>query len=93
MGSSFLDGLYTDIGGGLSLIVDDQDNNTIDLDGQLEQLSDIRFSSKSFAYTPDGYMIVFRAALQSGGTAIIRATINTTPSTQSDTLFSGGFES
>ena len=89
MGSSFLDGLYTDIGGGLSVIVDDQNNNTINLDGQLEQVSDIRFSSKSFANTPDGYQVVFRAALQSGGTAIIRATISTGSNPQPDISVSG----
>jgi len=90
MGSSFLDGLYTDIGGGLSLIVDDQNNNTISLDGQLEQVSDIRFSSKSFADTPDGYQVVFRAALQSGGTAIIKATINTGTTTSAPDITVSG---
>ena len=93
LGQNFLNGIYTDVGESLSVIVDDKDNNAINLDGKLEQVSDIRFSSKSFAYTPNGYMIVFRAALESGGTAIIRATINTTTSIQPDTLFSGGFES
>ena len=91
-GQNFLNGIYTDIGGDLSVIVDDQDNNTINIDGQLEQVSDIRFGSKSFAYTPDGYIVVFRAALQSGGTAIIRATISFANPIPSDVIFSGGFE-
>lgn len=91
-GLNFLHGIYTDIGGDLSVIVDDQDNNTIEIDGQQEQISDLRFSSKSFAYTPNGYMVVFRAALQSGGTAIIKATININRSKGSDVLFYGGFE-
>lgn len=91
-GQNFLNGIYTDIGGGLSVIVDDQANNTIQLNGRLERVSDIRFGSKSFAHTPSGYMVVFRAGLQSGGTAVIRATVNTVTQAPSDILFKGGFE-
>jgi hypothetical protein len=83
-GQNFLNGIYTDIGGALSVIVDNQDYNTIELDGVMEQISDIRVSPKSFAYTPGGYVVVFRATLQSGGVAIISATIDTSPGTGSN---------
>lgn len=83
-----LTGIYTDIGGGLSVVVDEESNNTIIVDGETVQVSNLDLGTKSFAYTQQGYEIVFRARFQSGEYAIIRATINTS----SDTLFKGGFE-
>ena len=76
VGQSFMRGIYTDIGGSLALVVDDTYNNTIDLDGQTVQIDLIDMGHKSFAYTPQGYMVVFQAGLASGGSALIRATIS-----------------
>ena len=73
------DGIYTDVGGELSVLVDNQDNNIIDLDGVAEQILNIHNGPKSFASTPQGYMVVFKADLLGGDSAIIRATINGTP--------------
>jgi len=81
LGQNFLEGIYTDVGGELSVIVDNEGNNTIVLAGQTEHITDFSLSHKSFAYTPNGYEVVFWATLQSGGTAIIRATINGSPGT------------
>lgn len=74
-GMNSLEGIYTDIGGNLSVIVDDDENNSIELGGQTEQITGLGFGPKSFVYTPQGYMIVFKAWFESGETAIIRATI------------------
>jgi hypothetical protein len=71
----FFEGIYTDIGGELSVIVDNEDNALIELDGQLEEVIDMQLGSRSFVHTPQGYMVAFLANLASGETAIIRATI------------------
>jgi len=90
-GQFYLKGMYTDIGGELSVIIDDQTNNTIEIDGQMETITSFELGPKSFAYTSQGYMVVFEASLQSGGTAIIRATIDTGvgPSPEPDIAVSG----
>jgi hypothetical protein len=75
LGQNFLQGIYTDVGGALSVVLDNEDNNTIVLDGQTEQITSFSLSHKSFAFTPYGYEVVFQAYLASGGAAIIRATI------------------
>ena len=81
IGQQSMRGIYTDIGGTLTQLVDDRYNNTIDLDGQTVQIDRIDMGHKSFAYTPQGYMVVFQADLASGGTALIRATIDDGSST------------
>ena len=91
-GENFLEGIYTDIGGSLEVVVDNMENNTIVLHGQTEQITDISLSHKSLAYTSQGYMVVFKASLQSGGIALIRATISIATSKLSDTIFKSGFE-
>ena len=75
-GTNFLDGIYTDIGGALSVIVDDQTNNIIEIDGQTKQITAFDLNNKSFAYTSNGYEVVFWVQFQSGETAIIKATVN-----------------
>jgi hypothetical protein len=71
----FFEGIYTDIGGELSVIVDNEDNGLIELDGQLEEVIGLNLGSRSFVLTPQGYMVAFKANLASGESAIIRATI------------------
>ena len=72
-GQGLLDGLYTDVGGELAVIVDDRTNNVIELDGSTEELVAFGMSSKSFAYTPNGYELVFKGYFATGGSALIRA--------------------
>jgi len=62
----FFEGIYTDIGGELSVIVDNEDNGLIELDGQLEEIIDMDMGTRSFVHTPLGYMVAFRANLASG---------------------------
>ena len=76
VGQNYLEGIYTDVGGSLRVVVDSQFNNRINLGGVAETITGVSMGPKSFAYTPQGYMVVFRARFASGGTAIIRATIN-----------------
>jgi hypothetical protein len=85
-GSGFFTGLYTDIGGHLSVIADTGANNSIMLNGVTEHITGLEMNSKSFAYTTNGYTVVFWAVLESGGEAIIRATISTAPSAGSFTV-------
>ena len=82
----FFEGIYTDIGGELSVIVDNEENALIELDGQLEEIIDLNLGSRSFVHTPQGYMVVFKANLVSGDSAIIRATISDAPGTGNDTF-------
>ena len=87
-GQYFLNGLYTDIGGELSVLLDDNNNNSIQIGSTTKQVSAMQIGSKSFAYTPSGYMAVFKAWFTDGSTAIIRATINgSAPSNDSFTVY------
>jgi hypothetical protein len=85
-GSNLVSGIYTDVGGQLSVVADDQANNTIELNGQDVEITAIRLSTKSFAYTAQGYQVVFLAYLKSGGSAIIRATIGDAPGGSTDSF-------
>ena len=78
-GLNSLEGIYTDIGGELAVILDDEDNNTIMLDGVPEQVTSFAMSHKALALTPWGYMAVFKATLATGEQVIIRATIDVAP--------------
>jgi hypothetical protein len=87
-----MQGLYTDIGGALAVIFNNGTSDAIELAGQTEYINDFKLSSRSFAYTPNGYEVVFWAQLLSGDYAIIRATISISARKSADTLFKGGFE-
>ena len=75
----FFEGIYTDIGGGLSVLVDTGINGMIELDGKVEDVISLELGSRSFALTPQGYMVVFGANLASGESVIVRATIPSGP--------------
>jgi hypothetical protein len=74
-GLNSLSGLYTDIGGGLAVVLDNETNRSIVLDGVTEQVTRVSMGSRGLARTDSGHVLVFHAALASGGTAVIRATI------------------
>ena len=85
-GSNLVSGIYTDVGGQLSVVIDDQANNSIVMNGKTEEVTAIRLSTKSFAYTPQGYMVVFLAYLKTGGSAVVRATIGDAPGGGTDSF-------
>ena len=75
LGPNSLDGIYTDIGGALSVIVDTGENSMIVVDGQTKQVTNLSMGPKSFAYTSDGYVVIFKAWYSTGETAIVRALV------------------
>jgi hypothetical protein len=81
LGQNGLKGLYTDVGGSLQVLVDTEFNDRIVLDGVEERIYGLSMGRKGFALTPQGYMLVFRASLETGEHLIIRATINGSQST------------
>ncbi len=81
-----LKGLYTDVGGSLQVLVDTEFNDLIELDGVEEKIYALSMGRKSFALTPQGYMLVFWASLESGEQLIVRATI-TSQSTDQFTVY------
>jgi hypothetical protein len=86
-GQYTLRGVYTDIGGALSVLFDNEIHNTIVAGGVTLTINSFNLSTRSFAYTPQGYMMVFRLDLPSGqGSAIVRATINAGSGTSNGTF-------
>jgi hypothetical protein len=85
-GQNFLQGLYTDIGGALDVLLDTADNNTIVLNGITETITGFALSHKSLAYTAQGHTVVFKATFASGASAIIRATIGAQSSTTTNSF-------
>ncbi|MBT8051446.1 MAG: hypothetical protein HKO99_09550 [Xanthomonadales bacterium] len=90
-GQYFREGIYTDVGGELSVVLDNQNFDSIELDGQNERVLSFAIGPKAMAHTPNGFQLVFYASLASGGTAIIKATLDGA-SASSDIIFSHSFE-
>mgnify|MGYP001822656314 FL=1 len=92
-GLNQFEGIYTDIGGQIAVLVDNLDNDMIELDGQLEQVSGIELGPKALADTGNGYVAVFKVTLVSGETAVVRATIiNGEPGLGAGEIMVSGFE-
>ena len=86
LGPNGLDGIYTDIGGTLEVLIDDGENSTLVVDGQSWQVTGLSMGPKALALTPDGYTVVFKAWLSTGATAIVRAVIGGVEPPPTDTF-------
>ena len=88
-----LEGLYTDIGGELSVLLDSEFNASIDVGGEWLEVDGIQAGPKALAHTSRGYEVVFRVSLTSGGSAIIRAIIRASiDERKTDLIFASGFD-
>ncbi|MGK2927906.1 MAG: hypothetical protein ACSLE2_20005, partial [Lysobacterales bacterium] len=85
-GRNNLEGIYTDIGGELAVLLDNEANSVLLLDGVPQQVTRLAMSHKALAWTPWGDMLAFKATLSTGETAIIRATITEGPGTGTGTF-------